>query len=133
MGKPSRRRVAEVVADLMDKGVSSAKLAKQLAAYLSSERRTKELEPLMRDVIDIRANRGELELAAISVHELSSSVETALKKLTHAAYPKAQNFIIHSERSPQLISWLLLKYGENELDLSTHGRFKKLTLKGINR
>lgn len=133
MGKPSRRRVAEVVAELMDNGLSSTKLAKQLAAYLLSERRTKELEPLMRDVIDIRASRGELELVAISVHELSSSVETALTKLTNAAYPKAQKFIIHEERSPELISGLLLKYGQNELDLSAHGRLKKLTLKGTNR
>ena len=49
----SRKELAETIARLIQEGDTS-KLAEEIAAYLIQERRVKELDSLMRDVVLIR-------------------------------------------------------------------------------
>ena len=53
----------------------SQKLAVGIAAYLLSENRVNELDSILRDVIEYRAEHGVVEVQAVSAHELSNKVK----------------------------------------------------------
>ncbi len=122
----SRRQIAKVAVDLLEQGVSISKLSQQLAAYLLSQKRTSELEPLVRDIADIRAEKGIAEVTAVSARQLNDSVKAEVKKLSQQAYPQAKHFIINEEIKPEIVGGIIVSTGDIELDLSVHGRLKKL-------
>ena len=68
--KTPRSRIADIVAKRLDK-VSSKELSQEIAAYLLSEGRVQELEPLLRDVMQKRAENGTVEVTAVSARRFS--------------------------------------------------------------
>ena len=125
--KPSRRQLAIAITDLIDKGLAVNVVAKETAAYLLVERRTKELTPLMRDIMDERACRGTIEATATSVFDLEKSVKQTITKLVSQPYANAKEVILHEEQDPALVGGVRVVANDRQLDLSIHSRLKQLT------
>lgn len=126
MNNVSRQQLARVIAgQMVKKSVKS--LAKEIAAYLLSERRTDELPSLMRDVIKFRSEKeGIVEASANSAHELSKEIQSALMKLTVTEHKDYKHVILNREQDSSLVGGARLTTADFQLDLSVQGRLKPL-------
>ncbi len=121
--KISRKELAQTIAAMINKG-DSKRLPEEIAAYLTRERRVKDLDSLMRDVALIRQQQyGLTEATATSALPLSPEVKRDIK-----TYLKADKLILNEEQDPALVGGLRLESGDTQLDVSIHNRLRKLKL-----
>lgn len=80
--KISRRSLALHAATHLVNGKPQKEIALQLAAYLVSTRRTKELSSIIRDIQFYLADHGQLAGTITSAQELSASTITAIESFT---------------------------------------------------
>jgi F0F1-type ATP synthase delta subunit len=109
--------------------------ADEIAAYLLSERRTGELDSLMRDMIDYRSKDGIVEVRAISAHPITSRGLRDIEAEVRTVYPAAKHIIISTMHDNTVIGGVRLEFPNQQLDLSVHARlshFKHLTTAGRN-
>jgi len=121
MARPSRKTIASAV--LGDLKTKSAQLvAKELAAYLIEERRSRELEAIMRDVEVLRyAQDGVLEAQVTSVHELSAQTKRDIAHLL-----KAKHVILDVDVNPDVIGGVRVLALDSQLDLSAASKLNQL-------
>ncbi|HVX24013.1 MAG TPA: F0F1 ATP synthase subunit delta [Candidatus Saccharimonadales bacterium] len=131
--KAPRTRIANVVADRSLKAGSTKRLSRELAAYLLDERRVHELDSILRDVQADWAEQGRVEVLAASAHDLSSKIQTDIKRQVKALYPNAKTIIVTPVHDPSVIGGVRLRLADRQLDLSVEAklnRFKQLTTAG---
>jgi F0F1-type ATP synthase delta subunit len=80
--KLSRRNLASYVAAQLISGTSNKKVAMQLAAYLVSTKRTKELNLIVRDVEVYLAEKGYVAGKVTSAFELSATTIKLIEDFT---------------------------------------------------
>jgi F0F1-type ATP synthase delta subunit len=123
----SRTTLARTLANKL----GDANIAKETAAYLMSERRTQELESLLRDLQQYQADKnGIVELTSHSAHPLSTDERNEVERLIRSLYPAAKKVIITEVSAPDLLGGLRLELANQQLDLSVRSKlnqFKQLT------
>ena len=128
--KVSRVTLARTLASKL----GDAKLAQETAAYLISERRTHELESLLRDLEQIQADdKGIVEVVARSAHPLNASERTEIERAIRSAYPAAKKIVITERLDADVLGGVRLELANQLLDLSIRSklnRFKQLTAVG---
>lgn len=130
MAKLARSRLALVLADKLESGMSSADLAQEIAAYLLVERRSGELDSLMRDIMQIRAERGTVEVLARTAHSLTDSVRADIETEIRSQFPAAKQVIVSEVHDPDVVGGVRLELANQQLDLSVRAKlnkFKQLT------
>lgn len=132
MAKLPRHELAAVIAKRL-LGLPEKRLAQEVAAYLLASGRSGELDSLLRDMMQYRADHGIVEVTAVSAHELDGSVRRDIKAEARKLYPGARHIIISEERDPGLIGGVRIELANQQLDLSIRSklnRFKQLTIVG---
>lgn len=131
--KAPRKRVAQVIADdTLSHGFDAAQ-AHSIAAYLLEERRTNELNSLLRDVQESWAERGYVEVVVHSAHELSDQVQRDVETEVRALYPNAKHVTVTGAIDPTVVGGVRLEFANRQLDLSIQSelnKFKTLAVKG---
>ena len=110
-------------------------LAREIAAYLLEERRTNELESILRDIMQFRGAHGVLEATIISTNDISGSVQDEVKQLLSAAYPNTKTIHISHRQDASVIGGLRIDMANEQLDLtvaSKLAKFKRLTVGEIS-
>jgi F0F1-type ATP synthase delta subunit len=128
--KAPRTRISRVIADKALKPGSSRRLSRQIAAYLLSERRTGQLESIMRDVQADWAEAGRVEVIAGSARPLTAGVRADIKRKIRQLYPNAKTIVVTEEHDPEVIGGVRLSLADRQLDLSVQAKlnkFKQLT------
>jgi F0F1-type ATP synthase delta subunit len=128
--KTPRNRISSTIADRTLKSGSSAKLAKEVAAYLLSENRVGELDSVLRDVQADWAKAGYVEVLASSAHPLSADVRANITKQVKGLYPDAKQVIVTEVPDLTVIGGVRLSLANQQLDLSVRAKlnkFKQLT------
>ena len=129
--KAPRTRLAAMIAERSLKSdASTKKLAEEIAAYLLAEGRTDELDSILRDVMQYRADHGVVEVTAISAHELDAKVRSEIKSVARELYPDAQQVIISEEHDSSVVGGVKIELANQQLDLSVRAilnRFNQLT------
>lgn len=128
--KAHRRRIAQDIANKALKQGRSKRLARSVAAYLLSERRTGELESIMRDVQGDWAASGHVEVIASSAHPLTPAVRRDITRQIKQLYPKARTVVINERLDPAILGGVRLNLADQQLDLSVQAKlnkFKQLT------
>lgn len=121
MSRPSRRQLALAVLNMLAERPAED-VAHALAAYLIAERRTKEVDLLLRDIEAMRfTNDGVLEVTATSAHELSAGVKEQIRGLL-----SANQVTIHERRDPHIVGGAKIRSHDMQLDLSVHAKLAKL-------
>lgn len=131
--KTPRHRISGFVADRTLKGGSMKKLSQELAAYLLQERRTSELDSVLRDVQADWAQAGYVEVIAASAHPLAPAVRTKIETAVKRLYPNAKRIHVTEQADPGIIGGVRLNLANQQLDLSVEAKlnkFKQLTLSG---
>ena len=131
MSKVPRLTIAEVLSEYSLKHGVSKKFGREVAAYLLDEGRTRDLDPLMRDVQEILAERGYVEATAVSAHPLTAKIKDEIKAKVRQIYPKAKKIIITEQYDPEVIGGVKIELANEQLDLSIEAKlnkFKQLTV-----
>lgn len=80
----SRRKIAGLAVDRLLGGNSKKDVVKQVAAYLVTSRRTRELELLVRDIEELLAERGVVVADVTSVRPLTEVIKAEIGALVKA-------------------------------------------------
>ena len=131
--KASRVRIASVIADdSMKKGFSKAE-ALSLAAYLIDNRRTGELDSLLRDIRSAWAAHGFIEVTAVCAHALSEKVQQDITAEVRKLYPDAKQIVIVEKRDPSIVGGVRIEFANRQLDLSVEAELNKFKTLAVNR
>lgn len=128
--KTPRHLLAQAIAERTLTVRDEKLLAKQIAAYLLEERRTGELESILRDIMQYRTDHGVLEAEVVTAHDVQSSVLNDVKELLHAAYPKADTVHVGTRRDDSVIGGVRVEMANEQLDMTIKAKlatFKRLT------
>jgi F-type H+-transporting ATPase subunit delta len=130
MAKQPRTRIAEVIAERTLAGGDDTTLVQEVAAYLLDQDRTDELESILRDVMQYRADHGIVEVIAHTAHPLAPETKQAVERETRRIYPAAKQIIVSEQVDPTLVGGVRLEFANQQLDLSVRSKlnlFKQLT------
>jgi F0F1-type ATP synthase delta subunit len=130
--KAPRTKIASVIANKSRDGFSKSE-ATEVAAYLLEERRVSELESILRDVSNLWAEQGYVEVKASSAYELSDQVKRDIEDQVRKVMPDAKQIRLNEIRDPELIGGVKLEFVNRQLDLSIQGelnKFKDLAVNG---
>lgn len=133
MAKLPRHELAAVLAEQSLGRVNVQKFSDEIAAYLLSERRTGELDSLLRDIMQYRADHGIVEVLAVSGHPLTNKVRGDIEAQIRELYPAAKQIIVTHILDGTVIGGVRLELANQQLDLSVRAklnRFKQLTATG---
>lgn len=129
--KTPRRKVAALLAERsLASGANAEELSRLVAAYLLRNGRTGELGSLMRDVQQLRAERGVVEVTAVTAHELSAAAKADIEARIKQLYPDAKQIVISEVLDPEVVGGVRLELPHQQLDLSVRAklnRFKQRT------
>lgn len=125
MAKLPRHELAKVLAERTLGRVNTGELSQEVAAYLLSEHRTADLEPLLRDVMHYRAEHGIVEVIAVSAHQLSAAARADIVKRVQAQFPDARNIIVSEELSSDVVGGVRLEFPDQQLDLTVRAKLRK--------
>jgi F0F1-type ATP synthase delta subunit len=128
--KVSRTRLAAVIAERAQQNISAKRLSHEIAAYLLAEGRTDELDSVLRDLMQYRADHGIVEVIGVSAYPLNSEVRHDIEGVARELYPDAKQVIISEEHDENVIGGVTIELANQQLDLSVRAklnRFRQLT------
>lgn len=105
-------------------------LAREIAAYLLAERRTSEIESILRDIMQYRTDHGVLEAEVVTAHEITEHVTNEVTQLLRTAYPNAKTVHLATRLDPTIIGGLRVDMANEQLDMSVQSKlatFKRIT------
>lgn len=128
--KVPRHILAEAIAARTLEVGDAKLLAKEIAAYLLVENRVQELESILRDIMQYRADHGVLEAEVVTAHEVQKHVTSEVKQLLQAAYPSAKEVHVSNRQDPSVIGGLRVDMANEQLNMTVAAKlatFKRLT------
>lgn len=128
--KVPRHILAEAIAHRTLNVLDARELAREIAAYLLVERRVNELESILRDIMQYRADHGVLEAEVVTAHEVQNHVLTEVEQLLQAAYPSAKDVHVTNRQDPSVVGGLRVDMANEQLDMTVAAKlatFKRLT------
>jgi F0F1-type ATP synthase delta subunit len=129
MAKIPRHTLASVIAGKLTAG-NEKKLAREAAAYLLSEKRSGELDSLLRDVEQYRADNGVVEVVAVSAFPLDAKARKEIEAKIREVYPQAKQVMITERIDADQLAGVRLELANQQLDLTIRtklNQFKQLT------
>lgn len=130
MNKLPRTVIAKLIAERSMKPLSADKLAQEIAAYLVFEGRTDELDSLLRDIQQYRADNGILEVNAITANKLDASTLNELKARLSELYNNPKQIIVNQIITPSAVAGIRIEMANQLYDASVRtklNQFKQLT------
>ena len=131
--KLPRRQVAAAIAQRTLSISDLKQLSDEVAAYLLAERRTGELDSLIRDIMQYRADHGVVEVVAATAHPLTTAVRANIQTEIQRLYPLATKVVVTERPDATVIGGVRLDLANQQLDLSVRNklnRLKQLTAAG---
>ena len=131
--KTSRLQLAGIIARRVLDRKFGTRDAVSLAAYLLEERRTGDVDSLLRDVQAVWAESGYVEVVATSAHELTPQVVRDIEAEARKIYPEAKRIAVTARLDPEVVGGVRLDFAGHQLDLSIAARlqqFKTLAVHG---
>lgn len=117
-----RKELAEAVLNLVETSKSSQEAAQAVASYLIAERRTKELNSLLRDLEQLRFKRdGALEVTATTAYPLSAEAKQKIRNLF-----EAKTVTINEEINKETIGGVKVRALDKVADFSVQARLRQL-------
>jgi F0F1-type ATP synthase delta subunit len=111
-------------------------LGREIAAYLLAEHRTGELDAIIRDILQYRADQGIVEVIAVTAFPFSSNVQADITAEVREQYPSAKQIIVSQRHDQTVVGGVRLEFANQQLDLSIRSklnRLKQITQAGKER
>lgn len=120
MAQISNNDIAKAIEKLSESAPSS-KLPKMVASYLISNRRTADLDKIMRQIAVIRLSKGLSEATITSAVPINSEIKKQIKSLI-----KSKSVLINEVKDKSVIGGVRIEANEYYLDLTVRNRLNKL-------
>lgn len=133
MAHATRKDMANIIAGHTLKQGINKSYAREVASLLLTERRTGELDSLLRDIQAEWAENGYVEALAKSAHPLTTSVKDDIISRVKQLYPAAKKVIVTVIHDPEIVGGVRVSLPNQQLDLSIQAKlnkFKQLTTAG---
>lgn len=129
MSVATNRSIAKAVANELEAGRAVEDVAKALAAYLITERRSKDMSAIVRDVErQLFIDKGHLEVHVTSARPIDDVMRKAIIDLFKT---EAKNVIINERQNPFVLGGVLVESSENRLDLTVRRQIQQLKSSGV--
>lgn len=131
--KTPRTRIAHIIASRIQKDGMSGSYAQTIASFLLEQKRTGDLDSLLRDIQAARAKDGYVEAITSSAHPLTDALKKEITGQVEKLYPSAKKIVITEQNDPSLIGGVRISLPEEQFDLSVQAKlnkFKQLTTAG---
>ena len=116
------KELAEAVLNLIEQSDSSLEAARAIAAYLVAERRTKDLNNLLRQLEELNFNQhGQVEVTATAARPLSAEAKQMIKDIFAAPSVK-----IHEEIDKNALGGVRVRALDKVADFSVRARLQRL-------
>ena len=123
----TRKDIARAVAAQLEHGKSSQTIAKQLAQYLIEERRSGELEAIMRDVQALRRESADvIEANVTSAFPLTAQTRAQIAKLL-----PAKQVIMNEQIDPYVLGGVRIEAGSTLIDATIRRQLEQVK-QGVN-
>jgi F0F1-type ATP synthase delta subunit len=123
----SRSKLVEYIVGALESGRDSADIAKHVAAYLIESGKTSELDSVMRDAQELRAQEyGIIELTARSAHALDSDQLANVEGIAKRQYKTAKKVTVHQVQDETAIGGINLAFPHASLDLTVRAKLNQL-------
>ncbi len=123
MAKVSKKQIAGIVFGLIQQGTDSKRVTNMLAEYLLSERRTRELDAILREVSAMRAKAGTIEATTTSAFPLSSEVKQQIKK---AFTTNGDKVVLNEIIDAYVVGGVRVETTDQKLDLTVRNKLNQL-------
>lgn len=118
--------VAYIVQELAD-GADESKLAQRVAAYLINTNKIYELDSVMRDAQELRAQQsGVVELTIRSAHELDAAQRKQIESLAKAQYPATKKVLTHQVHDESVVGGASVQFPHASLDVTVRAKLNQL-------
>lgn len=124
--KYSQADVANHIASQLSEDIDEQDLAISVASYLIDEGKTASLDSLLRDVMELRAKNGIVELTARSAFAIAPEQKVMIQKVAKNQYPGAHKVIIHEILDPTVIGGVSLSLANSSLDMTIKSKLNHL-------
>ena len=123
----SRTKLVDYIVDQLQAEVDLNKLAQSVAAYLIEVNKVSDLDSVMRDAQELRAQKyGVVELTARSAHPLEASHLNQIEQIAKQQYSKTTRVITHQEHDDKVIGGTNLTFPHANLDVTVRGTLNQL-------
>jgi len=123
----SRTKLVDYIVDRLQAGVKPSELSLQAAAYLIEAGKTSELDSVMRDAQELRAQKyGAVEFTVRSAHELDNSQVEQVEKLAADQYPGTKNVTMHKVKDETVLGGANLTFPHSRLDITVRAKLNQL-------
>jgi F0F1-type ATP synthase delta subunit len=131
--KLPRHELAALLAHRSLGRIKINEFSEEIAAYLLTEHRSNDLAPLLRDIMQFRADNGIVEVIAVSARPLTSAARADISAKVRHMHPSAKEIIVTEELDEGVIGGVRIEFANEQWDLSVRAklnRFKQLTAAG---
>lgn len=122
----SRQKIATYAADYITAGKDMQVLVQQIAGLLVEERRTREIELIIRSVYELLESKGVVVAEVISARALTDATKKKIAELTNA-----QELHIQETVDPSVIGGMRVTTPTRQLDATISRRIAELRAANI--
>ncbi len=127
MRSVSIRDIAVVVDNLLSEGVDTGRVAHGLAAYLIEERRSAEVDAVLRNVEQLRQERGTYDFRVTTAFSLPVSTVELLRGVVARTVKNAKQIIFSMQRDPRAIGGARIESNELLWEHTIAARLQQLS------
>lgn len=118
--------VAYILSELSN-GTDEADLAQNVAAYLIQVNKLQELDSVMRDVQEARAQKtGIVELTVRSAHQLGEAQLQEIESVAKQQYPAAKSIVMHQVHDSSVLGGASVRLPHASLDITIRAKLNQL-------
>lgn len=123
----TRKELAEIIGEKTLHLRGRGNLARSVAAYAASEPGSiKDVDSLVRDIMQYRLERGLVEAVAVSAHELSPAVIKDIEDLLKDHFPNAKSVLVDTRLDESVVGGVRIELPQETLDLSVRSKLNTL-------
>lgn len=126
-GKYSRTKLVSYIVEQLQSNAKTDELVKSVAAYLLDNNKANDLQSVMRDAQELRAQKyGAVEVTAASAHELGSAQLAEIESVVRGQYAAAKDVTIHTVQDESVVGGTIVTLPQATLDVSVRSKLNQL-------
>lgn len=132
MSKITNQKIAQAINSLLEEKTNPNEISSSLAAYLIEERRTGDMDNILRQLESIRSQNGIREVTITSAFTPGDSITQAVQRVFSDYYGRVKTLAIRYRNQPEVIGGLRAETSDALLDFTIASRLQRLTAPTTN-
>jgi F-type H+-transporting ATPase subunit delta len=122
----TRTELAKVIGEQTLHVSDAIKLKQAIAGYLLEQNRVADIDSLMRDVMQYRAEHGCMEATVVSAYTLEPATRAEVMQTFKSQFPDAKSYVLNESIDPEVVGGIRLEMAGEELDMTIRAKLNTL-------